>query len=225
VAFTAVRVFEMRKNLMQVITWLMAAAVCPICFIGTNLVTMDGYLSDIIYGYFFYPLIQRFVLQLIALGVITVCLTISYFYIVRKSAKKEWVRLAFVGIGLLVALAFVFSEDQHRQEKLIIKDVCTQFALAAAAKDYETGYQFMAPQYRQTHSLGQFIAGEDRTETCGYPYFTPGFSSHTTVVLLHPKARNAGVINIPYGSLNSEILLEKVDGKWYLTGETRLFPA
>jgi hypothetical protein len=29
-----------------------------------------------------------------------------------------------------------------------------------ARKDYETAYEFMSPNYRQTHSLAQFIGGE-----------------------------------------------------------------
>lgn len=213
------------KNLIQVFTWLMVVAICPICFTGTNLVIMDGLIRDIIHGIFFPRLIQRFILQTFAFGGITACLTISYFYFVNKSANKARVRLVYAGVGLLVALSFVFPEYKHQQEKLFIRDVCTQFDLAVAGRDYETAYEFMSPNYRQTHSLAQFIAGEGSRLTCGYPSNTPTFSKSVRVVLLHPRARNASVIHIPFGSLNTEILLEQVDDKWYLTGETRSFAA
>jgi hypothetical protein len=215
----------MMKNLMQVFTWLMVVAICLICFIGANLVIMEGFISDLIHGIFFPRLIQRSILQIFALGGIAACLTLSYFYFANKSANKGRVRVVYAGIGLLVALAFVFSEYQHQQEKLIIRDVCTQFDLAVAGRDYETAYEFMSPNYRQTHSLAQLITGAGSRLTCGYPFNRPTFSKSVRVVLLHPRARNASVIHTPFGSLNTEILLEQVDGKWYLTGETRHFPA
>lgn len=215
----------MMKNLIQSFTWLMVAAICPICFLGTYFVMMDGFfIGDIINGIFFPRLIQRFILQIFALGGITACLAISYFYFVNKSANKARVRLVYAGTGLLVALVFVFAEYQHQQEKLTIKEVCTQFDLAVAGRDYETAYEFMSPDFRQRHSLTQFIEGEfgegvavGRRVTCGHS------RKSVRVVLLHPKAIEASVTHTPFGSLNTEILLEKVDDKWYFTGEALLF--
>ena len=213
------------KNLTQVFTWLTVVAIFMVCLIGIVLVTMDRFLFDILYyALYFPPLIERFVLQAVIFGSITACLTILYIYIVNRSANKARVRLVYALIGLTVAFAFVFSEYENNQEKLTIRDVCTQFDLAVARRDYETAYEFMSPDYRQTHSLVQYIGGEfgegvavGRRVTCEYPH------TRITVVLLHPKAREASVTHTPFGTLITEILLEQVDDKWYFTGEIRHF--
>lgn len=209
---------------MQILTWLMAAAICMICFIGTNLVVMDGFfISDIIHAIVFPPLIERLILQAVAFGAITACLTFSYIYFVHKYANKARVRLVYAIVGLLVAVTFVLTEYNYQQEKLTIRDVCNQFDFAIELKDYETAYELMSPNYRQTHSLAQFIAGEGSTLKCGYPYNRPEFSKNVRILLLHSNAREASVIHTPFGSLNQEIILEQVDNKWYLTGEIRHF--
>ena len=210
-------------NATRVFTWLMVVAICIICFTGTNLVIMDGLVSDIIQAIFFRLLIQRFILQAVAFVGITACLTISYMIIVNRTTNKERVKLVYAVIGLLIALSFVFSEYQNHQEKLTIRDVCIQYDLAVGRNDFETAYEFMSPNYRQIHSLAQFTAGEGSRLTCGYPSITLTFSKSLRVLLLYPKAREASVIQIPFGSLNTEILLEQVDGRWYLTGKTRSF--
>jgi hypothetical protein len=81
----------------------------------------------------------------------------------------------------------------------------------------------MTPNYRQTHSLAQFIAGEGSTLTCEWPYNDHNHSKSVRILLLHPKAREASVIHTPFASINREIFLEQVDDKWYLTGAIRLF--
>lgn len=212
------------KNLTQAFTWFTVIVIFMICLIGATLVITDELLTNILYAISFPPLIERFVFQVVTFGAITACLTISYIYIVNRSANKARVRLIYAFIGLMVALAFVFSEYENHQEKLAITDVCTQFDLAVAHRDYETAYEFMSPDYRQTHSLAQFIGGEfgegiavGRRVTCEYPH------TRVTVVLLHPKAREASVTHTPMGSLIMEILLEKVGDRWYFTGEIRHF--
>lgn len=205
------------KNSIRVLTWLMVVAICSTCFIGTNLAVMDGRTSNIAHSILFFPgLIHRLILQAVAFGLITICLTISYSYFVDRSTNIARVRLVYAGIVLLVALSFVFEEYKYQQEKLLIRDVCIQFDLAVTGQDYETAYEFMSPNYQQTHSLAQFIAGEDRILTCGYS------DTNDRVVLLHPIARNASVY-LPSGSFGWEVFLEQVDDKWHLTGETRGF--
>jgi hypothetical protein len=222
---------KMMKYLTRVLTGLVVTAIIVICLIGVNLAIMDELVLDILHSFFFPPLIQRFILQTAAFGGIITCLTISYIYIFKRSTDKGRVRLVYAIIGLLVALAFVFSEYNNHQEKLTIRDVCTQFDLAVARKDYETAYEFMSPNYRQTHSLAQFIGGwgggvfgestsAGRRVTCGQP-----LRGKIRVVLLHPKARKARVIYFPFGSLNLEVFLEQVDDKWYFTGEIGHYPA
>ena len=78
----------MTKNLMQVFTWLMVVAICPICFIGTNLVIMDGFISDFIHAIFFPPLIERFVVQVVIFGGITQF--VSRVYIFLHSWQVKW---------------------------------------------------------------------------------------------------------------------------------------
>lgn len=166
-------------------------------------------------------LLSRFIFQAIIFAGITACLTASYNYIVKRGANKVWVRLIYTMIGLLVALAFVFSEVKNNQEKQVIRDVCAQFDIAVGYRDYETAYEFMSPGYRQNHSLAQFIEGkfgEGNSNgvriTCGHRY------KSVTVLLLHPGARAASVTYTPFGSLNTEIFLRKVGDKWYFTGKT-----
>lgn len=211
------------KNLMQVFTWLMVAAFCMICFTGTNLVMMDGLWSDIIHALLFPPLIERFILQAVAFGGIFTFLTITFIILVNRTANKARIRLIFAFIALMVAIAFVVPEYKYQQEKQTIRDVCTQYDLAIAQKNYETAYEFMSLNYRRTHSLAQFIAGEGRTLKCGYPYNRTEHSKSVRILLFHSNAGEASVIHTPFGSINREIFLEQVDDKWYLTGRFRLF--
>ncbi len=112
-------------------------------------------------------------------------------------------------------MAFVFSEYKIHQERLAIKEVCTQFDSAVARKDYETAYELMSPDYRQTNSLTQFVENERRWLICKrWPTTIVG------VVLFQAHDRYARVIGLPFGSLNTEFYLEKVDGRWYFTGVT-----
>jgi hypothetical protein len=123
-------------------------------------------------------------------------------------------------IGLLVVLAFVFSEYKNNQEELVIRDVCAQFDSAVRQRDYETAYEFMSPNYRQNHSLSQFIGGEFGEGNISGGRITCEYRGKSvSVVLLHPRAKVASVIHTPFGSLNTEIFLRKVGDKWYFTGK------
>ncbi|MAU00493.1 MAG: hypothetical protein CL608_25400 [Anaerolineaceae bacterium] len=200
----------------------MVAAIGMTCLIGTMLLMMDGFWTNIVALPNFFPrLIMRFSLQAVIFGGIIACLIVSYPHIVNRSANKVRVRLLYAIMGLLVVLAFVFSEYQNYQEKLVVSDVCTQFDSTVRRRDFETAYEFMSPSYRQTHSLAQFIAGEFGEGTgVGGRITCEQRSKSVRVVLVHPSARKASVIRTPFGSLNTEIFLEKIGGSWYFTGKT-----
>lgn len=157
-------------------------------------------------------------LQALALMGIASWLTVSYSYIVKRSANEARVHLIYAAVALLIAVAFVFSEYKVHRERLAIKEVCTQFDSVVARKDYETAYELMSPDYRQTHSLTQFVENEGSRFACKrQPTKIVG------VVLFHAHARYASVIGLPLGFTNAEIYLEKVDGRWYFTGQRRPF--
>lgn len=179
------------------------------------LLMIDGNLSHIAgYAIFFPSIITWSSLQAVAFGSITACLAVTYIYIVNRGANKARVRLIYAIIGLLVAFAFVFAEYKHHQEQMAIRDVCTQFDSTVRRRDYETAYELMSPNYRQTHSSAQFMEDYGRRITCEQR------SKSVRVVLIHPRARKASVIRTPFGSLNTEIFLEKVGDNWYFTGKT-----
>jgi hypothetical protein len=197
----------MMKELKQAFIWWTIVVVGVIYLIGAK----PGNLK----------LFSRFIFQAIIFAGITACLIASYIHIVKRGTNKVRVRLIYTMIGLLVVLAFVFSEVKNNQEKQVIRDVCAQFDIAVGYRDYETAYEFMSPDYRQNHSLAQFIEGKFEEGnsngvriTCGHRY------KSVTVLLLHPGARAASVTHTPFGSLNTEIFLRKVGDKWYFTGKT-----
>ena len=204
----------MMKNLTQVFAWFVVVAISMTCFISTVLVMIDGSLIHLAgYAIFFPSLLTWSSLLAVTFGSITASLTASYIYIVNRSANKARVRLIYAVIRLLVAFAFVFAQYEHRHEQLTIRDICTQFDLAVGRRDYETAYELMSPDYRQTHSPAQFIDDYGRRITCRQR------DKSIKVVLVHPGARNASVIRTPFGSLNTEIFLEKMGENWYFTGK------
>lgn len=150
------------------------------------------------------------VLRAIILGGIVVCMAVTYVYIAERSDNKTRIRQVYAIIGLLIFSAYVFSEYQTRQEEVAIRAICTQFDQAVVREDYETAYQFMLPDYRQTHSLAEFMAS--RRFTC---------SPYMGISILHPATRKASIIKS--GSLRYVFFLEKLDHQWYFTGEYRVF--
>ena len=134
--------------------------------------------------------------------------------------KNSLWRLArFVGvlsaaIALLIILgilAFTIFERNREQEQLAIMEVCQQLDNAIARKDYGAAYELMSPSYRQMHSLEEF-KDEVRYKRCTEPGKRP--------VAHYFLGREASIVNHPYGSLMTMIVLEKVNGRWYFTGET-----
>jgi hypothetical protein len=147
----------------------------------------------------------------VILGGIVVCLAVSYIYVIKRSDNKTRVRQIYAIIGLLVLSVYVFSEHQTRQEEQAIRDFCARFNAAMAREAYETAYEFMSPDYRQTHSPAEFIS-DKRWFTC---------SEYMRVSILHPVTRTASISQ--GGSLRYIISLKKVDHQWYFTGEYHVY--
>ena len=204
------------KDLTQPLTWSTLGAIVAsivVCRVLTALM-LPGAVK----------LNSRFILLAIILAGTVACLIASYRYLVKKGANKVRARLYYAMVGLLIILAFVFLEAKTDQEKQVISDVCAQFDLAIGGGDYETAYGFMSPHYRQGHSLAQFMEskfvegnGNGARITCGHR------SKSVTVLLLHPGATAASITHTPLGSLNTEIILRRVDGQWFFTGNVRDF--
>ena len=159
-----------------------------------------------------------FVLRLsVPIGIVSALVT-SYRYVVTRTDAKSRVRQVYAILCAIIASAFAFSWYQLYRDNLLIKDVCTQFDQAIMQKDYEAAYEFMSPSYRRAYTIEQFIDGSGKEfESCkpikGY------------VVEVSIGARVASIVPYPLGSLNTKIILEQVNGKWYFTGESLHFPA
>lgn len=172
------------------------------------------------------PLLEIFVLPVIKLGGILVCLRVSYVYAVNNmsnviviygSNNRARVTQVFAIIGLLIILAFAFSEHKNYQERLVIRDICIQFGQALAQGEHKTAYNLMSPDYQQTYSFAQFIAREGRE------VWSCGPAGKYLVVAVQKGGTEASITHYPPGGLNVEIFFEKVNHQWYLTGKVRLF--
>ena len=194
------------KNLPRALKWFIAIAISVVCLIGC----LIGVLWVFLYTAF-NPGSGEFILRAMTLGGIVVCLAVSYIYIVKRSDNKTQVRQVYAIIGLLVVSVYVFSEYQTRQEEMVIRDFCARFDEAMAREDYETAYEFMLPDYRQTHSLAE-IKRDQRWYTC---------SRYMRNTILHPATRKDSISQ--GGSLRYVFFLEKLDHQWYFTGEYRAY--
>ena len=146
-------------------------------------------------------------------------LAVSYRHIVTRNGATLHIRRVYAGIIVFIICTFVFSCYQVYQDTLLIKDVCTRYAQAMEYSEYETAYELMSPPYRQTHTLTRFIKDHGSlTATCMRSergYFTTRISL---------GAREAKIFSYPQGSLIKVGILEKVDHKWYMTGEFQAWP-
>jgi len=192
------------KNLPRVLKWFIAIAINIVCLIGALWVLL-------IFPFVFNPGSGGF--RAMTLGGIVVCLTVSYIYIVKRRGNKTRVTLVYAIIGLLAISNYVFSEYRARQEEVVIRDICAQFNQAMTREDYETAYEFMLPDYRQTHSLAEFKRDQ-------WWFTCPPFM---TVSIRHPVTRKASISQ--GGSLRYVFFLEKLDHQWYFTGEYRAYQA
>lgn len=190
------------KNLPRASKWLISIVCLIGCVIGVLWVV--GYMA-------FNPGSGEFVLRAVILGGVVVCLAVPYIYVIKRSDNKTQVRQVFAIIGLLVLSVYVFSEHQTRREEQAIRDFCARFNAAIAQEAYETAYEFMSPDYQQTHSPAEFIS-DKRWFIC---------SEYMRVSILHPITRTASINQ--GGSLRYVFFLEKVDHQWYFTGEYRVY--
>jgi hypothetical protein len=164
---------------------------------------------------------HNFYLRTVALIIIFSGLGISYIYYVHnvdaawERTGRARVRLVFAAISLLIILAFTLSEYTRYRDRLAVRDVCLQFDQAIAQGEYDTAYELMSPNYRQTHSLVQFKAERGSRGCLG----TRPNTQHLVVLYFGGEA---GVMNYPIApSLNTMILFEKVNRQWYLTGKVK----
>lgn len=194
------------KKLPRALKWLIAIVIGIACLIGflIGVLWVSVYIA-------FNPWSLGFILRAMILGGITISLALSYAYIIKRSDNKTRVRQVYAIIGLLVLSAYVFSDYQTRQEEYAIRAVCARHNEAMTRGDYETAYELMSPDYRQTHSLAQFII-DKRWFTC---------SPYMRLSIFHPTTGKASIIQ--GGSLRRVISLEKIDHQWYFTGEIRTY--
>lgn len=126
-----------------------------------------------------------------------------------------FVVLLFAAICLLGNLAFALLKPKIEEDRLAIVALCHQFDRAIAEEEYEAAYEMMSPDYRETYSLEQF-EDEAMYRSC----LPPGKRPVVGVSTLRGKA---SIYGYPHGTLYAALLLEKVDGIWYFTGESRAY--
>ena len=113
--------------------------------------------------------------------------------------------LASIGIGLNV------------QKYYVIKKMYFEFCQAYNAQDYELAYSYFSPEYRSEVGLRRF------TKTLYRPYVDP-CNEEFEGTILH---RFNGAVMYPYSwsytvcdfVAGPELILVRIDGKWYFTGE------
>lgn len=194
------------KNLPRALKWLIAIGISIVCLI----VCLIGVFWVVVY-IAFNPGRGEFVLRAIIFGVVVVCLALSYIYVIKISQHKSRVGQVYAIIALLALSVYVFSEYQTRQEEQAIRVICARHNEAMTEGAYETAYELMSPDYRQTHSLAEFII-DKRWFTC---------SPNMNISILHPVTGKASISQ--GGSLRRVISLEKKDHQWYFTGEARTY--
>lgn len=124
-------------------------------------------------------------------------------------------KIVHIFIGSIIFIACqIPSACISEQEKVDIIFRYTEFHESCNQENYEKAYSFMSPDYRQIHTLEQFISdsgtfGEEWLEL--HPNYSLKFSGNRAY--LYPQ--NAAN---PFFWSGPEYELIKIEGVWYFTG-------
>ena len=136
----------------------------------------------------------------------------------KKLVRERPVLVFLLAVIIIAAGSGLIIHIYRHQDAKDILGVYRSFCAALEAKDFESAYSYMAPAYRSSHSLEDFTQSW-RHFVPNWPY---GCEPYVDMHLLQDKASiwlgsySGGCAKIFSGG---EYELQKVEGKWYLTGE------
>ena len=129
-------------------------------------------------------------------------------------------RTMFIALSLITTFGFYLKVRTIIQIESIYSEFCT----AVQKKDYSSAYKYFSPEYQNQTNLNQFI--EDKlgnyssyVEGCSADTYSTKFvSSFGKVASVFPNSYipTSSFANFPGGP---EIIMKKIDGKWYFAGE------
>jgi hypothetical protein len=109
------------------------------------------------------------------------------------------------------------SSIQYRADIKVIETRYTEFYDSYRDKNYETAFNYMSPEYRQSHTIEEFIYDFDFLTGGDWLRLKSGRSLRISddKAKLYPRNQWA----VPFLWAGPEYSLVKIDGEWYLTGE------
>lgn len=153
-----------------------------------------------------------------------VCAIIASLGLLWKQGIRKAI-LATVYAPLLVTLASVILLvwHQNHQDSSAIERRFSEFCPAISEGGYSTAYSYMSPEYRQTHSPGQFSTDEDPRYDLYSNINAMGceLSPHHHVQISGDNAvlyPNRCAFMEVYGGPAYELV--KVNGIWWFTGKS-----
>lgn len=138
--------------------------------------------------------------------------------VIQKYSKNLYTFLQ----ALLFAI-FVLGVCIEIQTKLAIKSTYTGFCQAVRNEDYPLAYSYFSPEYHERKNLDKFMnrLPEFRGDFCATAYgseFAGTIRHRFNEVLLYPYSWTNTACSF-YIRSGPEVILEKVNGRWYFTGE------
>lgn len=121
-----------------------------------------------------------------------------------------------ISVAFLLTFASIGS-GLDLQKEYAIKKMYTEFCQAYNKQDYELAYSYFSPEYRSEIGIKRFVNTLSRSyvNTCDGVFIGTIFH-RLNGAAIYPYSYTVSVCNLLAGP---ELILVRIEGKWYFTGE------